>query len=134
MKKACPTCGKTKIKNLLCRDKKVDINTGRNWFKIHIFKCTNCNKIWRLNREDETITKADIHTEEICKNAEELQERFSYLKCQMQGIRKLKFDFYKPKEKEYFFQVVKGAIQKVESWVSELKQISEELELGVLKE
>lgn len=49
-------------------------------------------------------------------------------------IRKTKFYLYKAKDKDAFFKVVDGAIQRVDKWSKELQQFKDEFQLEIVRE
>ena len=90
-----------------------------------------------IKKQDEMQIKV-LRSREIIdtirRDIKDTEQEINKMYYKIRGIRKTKFYFYKAKEKEDFFKLVNATIERVDKWSEELKRLSDDLEMEVVRE
>ena len=90
-----------------------------------------------IKKQDEMQVKV-LRSKEIIdtirRDIKDTEQEINKMYYKIRGIRKTKFYFYKAKEKEDFFKLVNATIGRIDKWSEELKQLSNDLEMEVVRE
>jgi len=121
--------------------KEVAVTTGEDSLRERIKEKKELKevkkKLEQIKKEKKWETKVTT-TQEVLSDIRddifETNNQLNRMMFNMRRMRKTKFYLYKAKDKDAFFKVVDGAIQRVDKWSKELQQFKDDFQLEIVKE